>query len=188
MKKELLMLMILFQHSNAEKTKVPSFETSCLDSGGELLGHLKKICIEREYKDIMPWKPVYFDPEKNSTGLGLVIQLDNLQIIEIDVSKISLSMNMDIRWFEPRVHLATPPGTTIYLRAKDEMNIWSPEIVTVNNIVSQEKEREEFGIKETHYYMFPVAVKKFYMITTMKCDMDFHYYPFDQHVCILEVS
>ena len=79
------MLLILFQHSNAEETKVVSFQTSCLDSGGELLGHLKKICIDREYKDIMPWKPVFFGPEKN--GTGLMIAVTNLQIIEINVNK-----------------------------------------------------------------------------------------------------
>ena len=183
--KEFLMLLILFQYSNAGETKVLSFEKSCLESEGELLGLLKKICIEREYKDHMPWQPVIVNPER--TGTGLKIQVTNLQIIEIGLNKISLSMNMDIRWFEPRVHLATPVGTTIYLRSKYQINIWSPEIVMVNNIVSEEKEREKFGM----YMQSPEvsgAVKKFYMITTMKCDMDFHYYPFDEHVCILEVS
>ena len=183
--KEFLMLLILFQHSNTEKTKVLSFEKSCLESEGELLGHLKKICIKKEYKDLMPWPPKFAN-----YGVGIVIYVTNLQIIEIDVHTISLSMNMDIRWFEPRLHLPTSFTSTIYLKQKDQMNIWSPDIVTLNNIVSQEKEREQFGIYKNFYnhVEFPVAVKKFYMITTMKCDMDFHYYPFDQHVCILEVS
>ena len=86
--------------------------------------------------------------------------------------------------------MATPIGTIINLSKEDQINIWSPEIVTVNNIVSQEKEREEFGLMKTKldYPKQYGALKKFYMRTKMKCDMDFHYFPFDQHVCNLEVS
>ena len=55
--------------------------------------------------------------------------------------------------------------------------------------------------KYTHYYKNPStiidkvleevsnrAMKKFYLSTTIKCDMDFQNFPFDEHVCNLEVS
>ena len=85
--------------------------------------------------------------------------------------------------------LNVPPFQTAFIKAKDQMKIWSPHILIANNKMLENKEREEFGFMKLvtkHGIIF--GKKKFYLYTKVRCAMDFENFPFDKHVCILEVS
>ena len=78
----------------------------------------------------------------------------------------------------------------IYLSIDDQKKIWAPQIVIGSNMVSKTKDEEEFGVQKT-LYTYPhhcEATKKFYLRTSVICDMHFDHFPFDKHVCNLEVS
>ena len=69
----------------------------------------------------------------------------------------------------------------------DEKQFWSPQIKIGNNMVWKNKEEQEFGLMK-NFLLTKLGIKKFYLSTTVKCDMDFQTFPFDRHVCNLEVS
>ena len=78
----------------------------CIDKGGELLGHLKKICIQYEHKDDMQsqnnWEIRGMDGKTE-----LIIKIRNLQVIQIDIHSITVSMKMEVEWWEYRLDMDT---------------------------------------------------------------------------------
>ena len=126
----------------------------------------------------------------------LSIEIANLQIIEIDLHEITLSMDVEIKWSEYRLTMRTMKGEVAYLRPEDKGKIWSPKIFIVNNRIIEKKEHETFGfmkkgsslMKYRSHYLDDLGVKKFHLFTKVTCDMDFRTFPFDKHVCSLEVS
>ena len=64
--------------------------------------------------------------------------------------------------------------------------IWFPNIIA-NNMVSGKKIDKEILLLRLGNNPIPVIVSKFYLSVTVKCQLDFQTYPFDEHVCILEV-
>ena len=68
---------------------------------------------------------------------------------------------------------------------EDQKQVWSPRIVIGTNMMSKSKEAEEIEVS-----MWPLnsLVKTFYLLTTVKCEMNFQTFPFDNHTCNIEVS
>ena len=121
--------------------------------------------------------------------------MSNLQIIKIGDDTITLSMDIETHWIEYRLKINTqgvPPLQVFSLSAEDQKQIWSPKIVIGNDMVSKSKEGEKFfliRVKDNgNLATWLIAVKKFYLSTTVKCDMNFQTFPFDKHVCKIEVS
>ena len=166
----------------------------CIDEGGELLGHLKKMCIQYEYKYDMQTQNNQEIREDNGGMDGkteLIIKILNLQVIQIDIHSITVSMKMEVEWWEYRLDMDTNELQIIYLNEDDQKQIWSPQIVIGNNMVSEKKNREEFGFYKAWNQIYPykyIGQKSFYLSTTVICEMDFHDFPFDNHDCELEVS
>ena len=101
---------------------------------------------------------------------------------------------MRTEWWEYRLELDTTAGLaeqTIYLSEEDYKQIWSPQIIIGSNIVSGKRNGVEFGFRKEYEKEYPyknVATMKFYLGTTVICDMDFQEFPFDKHFCEIEVS
>ena len=184
------------------------------------------ICIPGVFKDLMQWWP----SNRTDKRPELWISISNFQVIEIGSQKLTLSMYMDISWFDNRPILkSTLEGAKkIFLSMEDKKKIWSPNIIIPSNMVSKTVEDEEFGLTNMGYSateliennnnfglsipeyiqkygnnidassFFDVnevmedvqngARKNFYISTTIKCNMNFQYFPFDEHICNLEVS
>ena len=53
----------------------------------------------------------------------LSIEIANLQIIEIDLHEITLSMDVEIKWSEYRLTMRTMKGEVAYLRPEDKGKI-----------------------------------------------------------------
>ena len=188
-----------FEYGSGTETTTTTDYTyfkNCIDDGGEFLGRLKKICIQKQYKYQMQYydnseiRPLDFKTE-------LLIEISNFQVIQIDTHTITLSMNMKTVWWEYRLELdstAGPWGSSqmIYLSEEDHKEIWSPKIVIGSNMVSEKRSGVEFGFKKDYPIQeFPyqnLATMKFYLGTTVTCDMDFQEFPFDKHFCEIEVS
>ena len=84
--------------------------------------------------------------------------------------------------------LNVPPLTTAFIKRKDHGRIWSPNFLIANNKMLENKEREVFGFMKDSEHENIRGVKVFYLYTKVRCAMDFENFPFDKHVCILEVS
>ena len=176
--KEFLILLLLFEISNGEQsTKLLSDFEQCTNNDTNEV-RVQNICIPSKYSsDIQLFGP----------GTPLNIRIKNLQVIEIESYAISLSMDIVVLWYEHRLLLNVSPLQTAFVERKDQGKIWSPNFLIANNKMLENKEREEFGFMIQEHGTIR-GVKKFYLYTKVRCAMDFENFPFDKHVCILEVG
>ena len=187
--KELLIFLLLCQDSKGgnKNDSIKSFEESCLSEGGQLLDRWKKICIPSKFLGILLLNPKSND---NKTHIPNV-KVSKLQIIKIGEDTIALSMGIQMHWYEKRLKINVQGGQgfkfqLISLTKEDQEQIWSPEIVIKNNMVSIIKEGEKLGL--AGFGSWVIAYNEFYLTTTMNCEMDFQTFPFDKHTCEIEVS
>ena len=121
----------------------------------------------------------------------ITISLSKVQIIEIGDQSVSLNMDVSMGWYDFRLNLKSESFEKIYLTKEEQKQIWSPQIILATNVKSENMKKEEFAFYETPYVPLAErisAIKKFHLSTTIKCDMDFQNFPFDEHICNLEVS
>ena len=194
--KELLMFLLLCQVSKAgNDNNTVSFRDKCVSDGGEILDRWNRICIPGDSLGILTFGP------ETTTAVEVIVS--KLQIIEIGDDKITLSLDIIAGWIENRLKINTQgfPIGRIDLTENDQKQIWSPEISIANNVLSKSKDGERsglvFGEKALEYSglslkdyvpgMF-IAWKRFFLTTSVICDMDFQKFPFDKHNCTIEVS
>ena len=97
-------------------------------------------------------------------------------------------MYLSIGWTDPRLKLyrVTEKLEKFYQAEGEQRKIWSPQIIIGANKVFQNKQGLEYGLSKTG--RSPALVyKNVHLTTKVKCQMDFPYFPFDKHTCILQV-
>ena len=176
--KEFLIFLIFLHQINAENAN--AFD-ECVKEKGEVLSR-GKVCIPKKHMEFIQWNP---SPEKTE----LLITLSNIQIIEIGTDEITISMNTRIKWRDYRLTFGVAKAL---LSVEDQKQIWSPRIVIGTNVVSKTKEAEEIEVSNwcnsNIKWCSKNLEKTFPLLTTVKCEMDFQKFPFDNHTCNIEVS
>ena len=71
------------------------------------------------------------------------------------------------------------------LSEDDQKQIWSPSFGIATNLMSETKKAEEMKVS---YWLKVCLMKSYYLITTVRCEMNFQTFPFDSHTCNIEVS
>ena len=106
-----------------------------------------------------------------------------------------VSMDLAITWNDPRLHLNTEKQEeAVYLSTHEEKEIWSPQIVVGSNMVSQDRQGEEIALNQRCWNEECMkkggvrGTKNVQLTTKIRCEMDFQTFPFDKHICNLEVS
>ena len=167
------------------------FEDSCLEPGGLLLNKLRRICIPQEHRRLIQYPPTFnlsdfWTHWKYYTPTNLIIDIYNIQVVEIDVNTLTISIYLEMTWKDPRpVLLARTTFENIYLGMDDEKEIWSPQIEIRSNKMWQNRQGNELKLRKLSYGA--KMVKSFDLTTKVKCEMDFQTFPFDKHECNLEV-
>ena len=122
------------------------------------------------------------------TDIGITMR--DVQVINIGTDTITIDMNFETRWFDYRLkNWNYPPKeywTWIFLSMEFRNLIWFPDMI-INNLVSEKEIDKKIILLRLENNPIPLVVSQFYLSTTVKCQMDFQNYPFDKHVCILEV-
>ena len=172
-----------------------SFE-ACKNCGGKIIGHdnLMTICIPSFFKQTLthpPYKRVpMIDGKWNSPLTDIGIRMRDVQVINIGTDTITIDMNFEVHWFDYRLqnwnYSPKEYWTWIFLSMELRNLIWFPDII-VNNLVSEKEIDKKIILLRIENNPIPLVVSQFYLSTTVKCQMDFQNYPFDKHVCILEV-
>ena len=142
--KEILVLILLYQHSNAAVSSEDEFTLACQQIfKGDFIAD-GKICIPSVSKDMMQWWPSN-RPDKRPE---IWISISNFQVIGIGTQTLTLSMYMDITWFDNRPILESSiiGSKMIFLSMDDKKKIWSPNIIIPSNMISKNVEDEEFGL------------------------------------------
>ena len=149
----------------------------CLKAKGQPLSH-GKVCIPRKYMDWIQSPPY----SKIFGKTKLLITLSNVQIIEIGSNEITVSMNTMIEWCDKRLIIGVRKAL---LSEDDQKQVWSPTIGIGSNLMLETKKAEEMKVS---YWLKVWLMKSYYLITTVRCELDFQTFPFDNHTCNIEVS
>ena len=94
-------------------------------------------------------------------------------------------MELSVRWIDFRLRLYIKSGGSKQKPLNGDKRIWSPEIVIGTNMVSQVKNGEVSVAKDSGGIL---ASKDLILNTQVKCEMDYQTFPFDKHICYLEVN
>ena len=156
-----------------------NFESKCIDGKGESFGDAK-ICVPQRYK-----YKIKMAPKPPSNKISIV--LSNVQITEIadKLGQMTLLMDLEIKWNDSRIDLVKE-SVPIFLGKDDQNRIWSPGFRIGTDLVSHRKQTDEEFILKQHKNITSVR-KISYVSATIKCEMQFHNFPFDNHDCIFEV-
>lgn len=127
--------------------------------------------------------------------VDIFIEISNIQVIEIDVHSLTISMYLTTSWGESRLKLFTRNDEEkIFLNRNDQKLLWSPQINIATNMASQKIEGDDFFVNKVkgpvrRDFIPPTHVSKNVFLTTrVKCEMEFYAFPFDKHICTLEVK
>ena len=179
--KVILIFLLYLQLTNAEgELDYLGFKNSCEKTGGELLGWPKKtICIPRKFQSGLQYPPKHPHTEVNFT-------LHQIQVIEIDSNSISIRLVSIVNWREHRLELITG-FQFVYLTEADLKRIWFPHLF-VNDMISFDLKHDEYVLSKNETIGNVLVIENIYsFMTKVKCEMDFLEFPFDEHLCIIEV-
>ena len=173
-------------------TNITTFKKSCQESGpsnGFLLSN-PLICIPGWCKSIIKYRPT-----KKEINL-IDISMSKIEVIDIDVNTLTISMRQLITWKDSRFKLftdSTEQTTTedleMFHLSEDEFNgIWSPQIAIGRNKLSQTEQNLKCGMgKKVYENWVRVEVRKqIDLIAKVKCKY-LTSFPFDKHLCTFEV-
>ena len=114
----------------------------------------------------------------------------NIQVIEIDMHGLIISMHLRVEWEDYRIKLFrdTTSIQKYFLDTDEQKEIWSPQIGIRTRMVNQNKQDLGFGIFKESGWRWPWVSRKVDLTSKVKCQMNFQNFPFDNHSCKLEVS
>ena len=174
---------------------LPSSYETCKNCEGKLLGYpdMNMICVPSFFKQALHEPPSTRVPVKDehwdSPLITLYTKLENIQVIAIGTHTITVSMLFKVYWFDYRLkEWNYQHSTSINLSKEDKNFIWLPEIDIANNMVSKKEQGEKIFMYRFHNTAIPLVFRRFYLRTTVNCEMDFQNFPFDKHICNLEVG
>ena len=202
--KEILLFVTLLQTFNAlEITETTpenidnsthiKFENCHKEKDGHLLLSKDRLCIPGGN---LTWK-IQLPPFNKVIRNKIDVKISNAQVIEIDAHTLTITVSMDLAiiWDDHRLQLATEKAfEVVYLSANDEKEIWSPQIVVGSNMVAQDRQGEEIALTRRCRKIECLkkggitGTKNVQLTTKIRCEMDFQTFPFDKHICNLEVS
>ena len=177
---------------------LPSSFGTCKNCGGKIIGHdnLMMICVPTYFKESFIHPPYNRVPMKdgkwNMPLTDIMITMKNIQVIDIGTHShtITISMNFVARWFDYRLKVWNNPPKDYYtwfvLTAEDYL-FWFPKIDISNNMVSKKEQDETFQLLRLKNMSITRVSWRVYLSTTLTCEMNFETFPFDKHVCNLEV-
>ena len=162
-----------------------------------------KIATPTEYRGEIKLAP----NRPNKTEID--IEMFAVQIIEFDVKlqQFTIRMGLKINWTEKRL-LWKISSLVDGLTNVPLNTIWSPQIDIQSVEVSEKRTQElmevimdfqseiskweyrskDWGNYDIYFVQSSSAKMKFFLTTTVKCSMNFRMFPFDSHICKLEVS
>ena len=163
-----------------------------------------KICILSNYQIEEIKEP----PEKYSKSLSqtrINIEMSQFQVQSINEDSIGMSFFFKVNWVDQRLQVLQFKRSKDYPFTLDESqqkNIWIPHLELKTEIISNEKKVDHVtaGIRGNFTPNSPIDVgpegwvtsgawveQGISVITRVACELDFKRFPFDHHVCSIQV-
>ena len=142
-------------------------------------------------------------PNGPSNKTKIDIEMSAVEIINFDVKlqQFTIRMGLKINWSEKRLLLINSSLVNGWVEV---YGAWFPQIDIRSVVVLESRKKKPIEVSMdsksevskwiwdylTSYYLVQSFSAKmtFSLTTTIKCSMDFEMFPFDSHICKLEVS
>ena len=197
-----IFLVILIHNAQSNAIDFPQVYNSSTDIQWLELKE-KKIATPTEYVE-----EITLAPNRPPNKTEIDIEIFAVQIIDFDVKleQFTIRLGLKINWTDKRILLKNSSLVNGWMDIPLN-TIWSPQIDIQSIEVSDKKRTMELiqmdsqseiitwdfdSDSEHHWTIYFVqsssARIEFSLTTTVKCSMNFRMFPFDSHICKLEVS
>ena len=192
--------MLSLQCSVAKTKKSPP----CKENATEFIAHKNilqntrtRICILSDYL----YEEITENPAKyleSSSQTKINIEMSKFQIITIKEESVTLSMYFEVEWVDQRLqplnlyHVNSESvlnSWAFVLKEEEYEKIWMPSIGYGTELISKDRKIDHvFARINNRNYTSGARMEKGIDVTAeVVCQMDFQNYPFDNHVCSIEV-
>ena len=192
--------MLSLQCSVAKTKKSPP----CKENATEFIAHknilqntMTRICILSDYHyEEITENPARYLESPSQTKIN--IEMSKFQIITIKEESVTLSMYFEVEWVDQRLqplNLYNVNSESVLnswafvLKEEEYEKIWIPSIGYGTELISKDRKVDHvFARINNRNYTGGARMEKGIDVTVeVVCQMDFQNYPFDHHVCSIEV-
>ena len=190
--KEILIFMLCLQFSIAKN--------ECKKNASEFIAHknnlkyeYEKICIlsNYQYEEIRE-HPAKYSESPSQTKVN--IEIFDFQIITIKEDSFTMSMNFKVDWIDQRLQpvyfYVTKFTKWAYdLKESEQDRIWMPSIGYRTELISIDQKTNHVSARRNNVSFTSGAriAKGSFVTAEVVCELDFQKYPFDDHLCSIEV-
>ena len=198
--KEIIILMLSLQCSVAKTKKSPP----CKENATEFIAHknilqntMTRICILSNYQyEEITEHPAKYSETPSQTKIN--IEMSKFQIITIKEESVTMSMYFEVEWVDQRLqplnlnHANSElvlNSWAFVLKEEEYEKIWMPSIGYGTELISKDRKVDHvFARINNRNYTSGARMEQGIDVTVeVVCQMDFQNYPFDHHVCSIEV-
>ena len=194
---EILALMLLLHFCNCKLGGGRKTNDSCA-IGGDVIkhhfwGHVhSKICISRDHED----ENVKNHPDKSLEQISqtnIIAVMTDVEIIRINEHGLIIGLELEVEWFDNRLKIWHKYGKLAnepFKLRKGEFHqvedlFWVPDLKYGKGNVLDHKKLTEMKLSKKNGTL---VSQIFHLTISLKCELDFTDFPFDDHLCKLEVK
>ena len=178
--------------------------------GGTIPITISRICIlsnyQREQITEHPAKYTEEEEELFSSQTSINIEISKFQIKRIKEDSVVISLDYKVNWVDQRLQVLQFQNfkdSPFWLDETQQKSIWIPhlkmesEMISLNKIVDYVTAEirgnftpnSHIGVGNADWVSNGARVEKSIFVTTeVACELDFKRFPFDHHVCSIEVG
>ena len=166
-----------------------------------------RICILSNYKleQITEHPAKYIEEELLSSQTSINIEISKFQIKRINEGSVDMSLNYKVNWVDQRLQVLQFQyfkDVPFSLDETKQKSIWIPHLKMGTEMISLDKivdyvraeirgnftPKSHIGVGSGEWLTRGARIEKSISVTTeVTCELDFKRFPFDHHVCSIEV-
>ena len=198
---------IAYKDTACKKNATKFLANTYFAVGGTIPITISRICILSNYQceQITEHPAKYTVEESISSQTSINIEISKFQIKRINEGSVDMSLNYKVNWVDQRLqvlHFQNFKDSPFWLDESEQKSIWIPhlkmesEMISLNKIVDYVTAEirgnftpnSHIGVGNADWVSNGARVEKSIFVTTeVACELDFKRFPFDHHVCSIEV-
>ena len=199
---------IAYKDTACKKNATKFLANTYFAVGGTIPITISRICILSNYQgEQITEHPAKYTEEEEifSSQTSINIEISKFQIKRINEDSVVISLDYKVNWVDQRLqvlHFQNFKDSPFWLDETQQKSIWIPhlkmgtEMISLNEIVDYVtaeirgnfKPNSHIGVGNGGWLTRGARVEKSISVTTeVTCELDFKRFPFDHHVCTIEV-
>ena len=199
---------IAYKDTACKKNATKFLANTYFAVGGTIPITISRICILSNYQgEQITEHPAKYTEEEEifSSQTSINIEISKFQIKRINEDSVVISLDYKVNWVDQRLqvlHFQNFKDSPFWLDETQQKSIWIPhlkmgtEMISLDKIVDYVraeirgnfKPNSHIGVGNGGWLTRGARVEKSISVTTeVTCELDFKRFPFDHHVCTIEV-